>query len=157
MSEVRLDTTNQPDWNLAAERLRVKQILHQARQDIDRVFTRVEKQLSEEWGAQNQVFNRIEQFFGRPLSPVEIETVNEWIEMHPQPLIVQALRESELQNKRNIRYIDRILLNWKNNSVQTIEGAKEFSKKFRKASPHPVKQREETSAGNIPFYNWLEE
>ncbi|MED4377951.1 DnaD domain protein [Schinkia azotoformans] len=156
MKEAHKNTANQADWNLAAERLRVKQILHQAKQDIGKVFARVEKQLAEDWGAQNQSVIKIEQFFGRPLSPFEMEAVNEWIATHPEPLIIQALRESELQNKRNIRYIDRILLNWKNGAVKTVEEAREYSKKFRKQPLQSVKQPEAKPFEEIPFYNWLE-
>lgn len=74
----------------------------------------------------NTLFQKIEQAFGRPLSPYEIETLNQWLDVdkHELSIIQAALDEAQSQNKLNFKYIDRILLNWKKNNVKTIEDSK---------------------------------
>lgn len=63
----------------------------------------------------NTLFQKIEQAFGRPLSPYEIETLNQWLDVdkHDLAVIQAALDEAASQNKMSLKYIDRILLNWK--------------------------------------------
>ena len=60
-----------------------------------------------------QLFQIVEQSFGRPLSPYEIETLNQWIDVdhHDLSVIQAALDEALSQNKLSFKYIDRILLN----------------------------------------------
>lgn len=77
----------------------------------------------------NTLFQKIEQAFGRPLSPYEIETLNQWLDIdkHDLSVIQAALNEAESQNKMSFKYIDRILLNWKKNNVKTIEDSKKLA------------------------------
>ena len=68
-----------------------------------------------------KVFNSIESEFGRPLSPIEIETINQWInddEYDPQ-MIKLALRESVLNQVYSLKYMDRILVNWEKANIKT--------------------------------------
>ncbi|MDT3979119.1 DnaD domain-containing protein, partial [Staphylococcus saprophyticus] len=60
----------------------------------------------------NVLFQQIEQAFGRPLSPFEIETLNQWLDIdkHELSVIQAALDEATSQNKLSFKYIDRILL-----------------------------------------------
>lgn len=68
-----------------------------------------------------KIFNQIESEFGRPLSPIEIETINQWIiddEYKPE-MIKLALRESVLNQVYSLKYIDRILVNWEKANITT--------------------------------------
>lgn len=67
------------------------------------------------------VFNQIEQEFGRPLSPIEMETINDWLKQdHYQPELIQlALKESVLNQVYNLKYMDRILGNWEKKNLRT--------------------------------------
>ena len=66
-----------------------------------------------------QLFTLIEQIFARPLSPYEIETLNQWIDVdHHDISIIQAALDEAVQNKLSFKYMDRILLNWKKNNVK---------------------------------------
>lgn len=62
-----------------------------------------------------QLFRVLEDTFARPLSPYEIETLNQWIDVdkHDTAIIQAALDEANSLNKLSFKYIDRILLNWK--------------------------------------------
>lgn len=103
------------------------------------------------------VYTMFEQEFGRPLSPMECESLSMWLDQedHSPLLIKAALREAVMSGKLNFRYIDRILFEWKKKGIETLEQAQDQGMKFRshqRAKSHQVKQ--ETTS--IPFYNWLE-
>ncbi|MFI6126400.1 DnaD domain-containing protein [Staphylococcus pasteuri] len=96
------------------------------------------------------LFQMIEQTFARPLSPYEIETLNQWIDVdkHDISIIQAALDEANSQNKLSFKYMDRILLNWKKNNVKTIDDSKEIRKQFNKPKmKHNVKK--------VPKFDWL--
>ena len=89
------------------------------------------------------LFQIIEQTFARPLSPYEIETLNQWIDVdqHDIDIIQAALDEANSQNKLSFKYMDRILLNWKKNNVKTIDDSKEIRKQFNQPKmKHTVKR-----------------
>ena len=61
----------------------------------------------------SDIYSTFEQEFGRTLSPVEYETITNWIECNiPIELIKEALKEAILSGVSNIRYIDKILFEW---------------------------------------------
>lgn len=100
------------------------------------------------------LYTIFEQEFGRPLSPIECETIAMWQDQdhYTDELITAALREAVISNKLFIRYIDRILYEWQRNNIRTPGQAREFSLKFRKPPQSTVPKKVEP----FPFYNWLE-
>ncbi|GAA4708719.1 DnaD domain-containing protein [Brevibacillus fulvus] len=82
------------------------------------------------------LYSQFEQAFGRPLSPFEIETLHIWVEQdrYPEELIITALREAVSVGKLYIRYIDRILLEWQNQHITSVEEARNYSMRFRRHS-----------------------
>lgn len=79
------------------------------------------------------LFAVFEQEFGRPLTPMECETIAGWIDTdgYPEELILFALKESVFAGKLHFRYIDRILLEWSRNRVNNVEDARAHAQKFR--------------------------
>ena len=68
----------------------------------------------------NDIYSKIEKEFGRTLSPIEYETISNWIESKiSEELILSALKESVLNNARSIRYIDKILFEWNKKGYKT--------------------------------------
>ena len=82
---------------------------------------------------ENNLFYIFEQEFGRPLSPMEVDMINGWLDndAYPEPLILAALKEAVFAGKVAFRYVDRILLDWHRNNIHTVEEAKEYTQKFR--------------------------
>ncbi|MFZ5595639.1 MAG: DnaD domain-containing protein [Bacillota bacterium] len=72
-----------------------------------------------------------EKEFGRPLSPIEMEKITQWVEQAGPELLHEALRKAVLMGKWNFRYIDTILLEWKKNNLNTIALVQEYDKKFQ--------------------------
>lgn len=79
------------------------------------------------------IFSVFEQEFGRPLSPMELETISNWLDIdrYPEELVRFALKESVFAGKLHFRYIDRILLEWSRNRVTSPEEARIHANKFR--------------------------
>lgn len=69
------------------------------------------------------IFNQIETEFGRPLSPIELEMISQWLdEDHYQVGVIRlALKEAVLNQVYNLKYMDRILLNWQKKHLTTPE------------------------------------
>lgn len=108
---------------------------------------------------EGKIFILFEQEFGRPLSPFEIEMVSNWLDLdHFKPeLIKAALREAVLMGKLNFTYIDRILRNWKQKGIQTVEDARESSRKFRDyQAKNAAENNQETESDSSLYFNWLE-
>ncbi|WP_255298352.1 DnaD domain-containing protein [Brevibacillus dissolubilis] len=82
------------------------------------------------------LYSQFEQAFGRPLSPIEVETIQIWVEQdkYADDLIVCALREAVSVGKLYIRYIDRILLEWQRQQITNVEEARNYSLRFRRQS-----------------------
>ncbi|MBM7633495.1 DnaD domain-containing protein [Geomicrobium sediminis] len=106
-----------------------------------------------------ELYSLFENEFGRPLSPMEIETLGLWIDKdnYSYELIKAALKEAVISGKLNLRYIDRILFEWQKKGITTPEAALQESMNFRKNQRKP----ELTGAGKqsrepYPNYNWLE-
>ena len=72
------------------------------------------------------LFQYIEQLFARPLSPYEIETLNQWIDVdqHDFALIRSRLDEAYSHDKLSFKYVDRILLNWKRITLRRLMNLK---------------------------------
>jgi DNA replication protein len=79
------------------------------------------------------LFSIFENEFGRPLTPMEMETISGWLDQdrYKEELILAALKEAVFAGKVHFKYIDRILLDWGRNRVSTVQQAKEYSQKFR--------------------------
>ncbi|MFT8871182.1 MAG: DnaD domain-containing protein [Sporolactobacillus sp.] len=111
--------------------------------------------------SENALYTLFENEFGRPLSPIECETLAMWMDEDRQtPVLIRAaLREAVISGKLNFRYIDRILLDWRKNGIRTPEQAK--------ARGEAMRHRQQTAATaenrndskpmlKMPAYDWLD-
>ena len=58
--------------------------------------------------------------FKRGLTPIEIETLKEWKQcQYNDEMILEALKEATLSNVHNMRYIDKILVDWAKHGVKS--------------------------------------
>lgn len=88
---------------------------------------------SRETEQERSLFSIFEKEFGRPLSPMECESISGWVDedRYPEELILLALKESVFAGKVHFRYIDRILLEWARNRVKNAQDVKAYAQKFR--------------------------
>lgn len=112
-------------------------------------------------GNEQALYTLFETEFGRPLSPIECETLAMWMDddhFSPQ-LIKAALRESVVSGKLNFRYIDRILFDWRKNGVRTLEQAKAHGSQVRRhqqTARTPQSEKPESHIPKMPAYDWLD-
>ena len=69
-----------------------------------------------------------EEEFGRPLSPNEMEKINEWNRDNEKKLIIFALREASAYGRLNFPYIDKILYTWKEKGITADKIESELEK-----------------------------
>lgn len=112
--------------------------------------------------AEGEIFRLLEAEFGRLFSPMELETISMWIDVdHHSPEIIKlALKEAVLAGKLNLRYIDRILYEWKRKNIRTPQQIQQQAEQFRQHTMQKTDNQQTQSTASkakVPFYNWLEE
>lgn len=89
------------------------------------------------------IYDFIEENFGRTLSPIEYEEISTW---EDNDLTRYAIKQSVLNGKYNIRYISVILNNYKKNSITTVQQAQKEEEQFKQQQNNrsgyskPIKQ-----------------
>lgn len=74
------------------------------------------------------IYDFLEQNFGRTLNSIEIEMIREWTD---NELTRYAIKQAVLNGKYNVKYINTILVNYRNNSITTVQQAQEEEKMFK--------------------------
>ena len=97
---------------------------------------------------EKNIFELFESEFGRTLSPMEYEFINAWLKSGMnEDIIKEALKEATYNGVSNLRYIDKIIYEWKKKGYKTVEQIK--SNRFKKEEKEEVKAFFE--------YDWLNE
>lgn len=100
---------------------------------------------------EKNIFELVENNLGRVLSPIEIEIISKWD--YEYEIIELAVKEAILHNAKTIKYIDRIIFNWKQNKVETIEDAEKYLEEFS----NKVKPRKKEVKEVVNYYKDLDE
>jgi predicted phage replisome organizer len=99
------------------------------------------------------IYEYIENNFGRTLSSIEVEKIDDWLLSYDEEIIKYAIEISTLNNKRTFNYVNGILRNWKTAGYKTLQEIKDNElPKHRKLSEEEQKEIEE-----IFDYDWLNE
>ena len=81
----------------------------------------------------SNLFNTFEEEFGRTLSPMEYSIINGWIsDNFSEELILEALKEATYNNVSNLRYIDRILYEWRKKGLKNKNAVERERTNYRK-------------------------
>ncbi len=95
--------------------------------------------------SKSNIFAEFEKEFGRTLSPIEYEMINNWISSgFSEETIKSALKEAILNGARSMRYIDKILISWKENGY----------KKTKNTNSDNV---DDNTSINLFEYDWLDD
>lgn len=71
------------------------------------------------------LYDHFEKEFGRTLSPMEYEIINNWLEQKmDKSLILAALKEAVFNGVSNLRYIDKILYEWNKKGIKKTDDIK---------------------------------
>ena len=78
------------------------------------------------------LFQIFENEFGRTLSPMEYEIINGWMkEQFSTDIIVEALKEATFNGVSSLRYIDKILYEWKKKGFKTVADVRKQQSRFK--------------------------
>ena len=95
----------------------------------------------------SNLFQIFENEFGRTLSPMEYEIINGWVsEKFSNQVIIEALKEATFNGVSSLRYIDKILYEWKKKGVKTVNDIRGIQNRHKE-------KKEEIE---IFDYNWLD-
>ncbi len=95
----------------------------------------------------SNLFNTFEEEFGRTLSPMEYSIINGWIsDNFSEELILEALKEATYNNVSNLRYIDRILYEWRKKGLKNKNAVERERTNYRK---------KKSSNLEVFDYDWL--
>lgn len=79
------------------------------------------------------IFELIQENFGRTLNPLEVETIQSWDEYNFEfELIKYAVSKTVLKNIYNISYINKILYQWNKNNIRTVAQAQKSDEEHEK-------------------------
>lgn len=99
----------------------------------------------------NNLYSYIEQNYGRTLSSIEIQKINEWSKEFNEEMLQYAIQISILNRKQKFQYVEGILRNWKSQGYKSLQDVKENEER--------IKNRDYQPAGNtnveIFDYDWL--
>ena len=98
--------------------------------------------INEEEKTETTIYDKFEKEFGRTLSPMEYEIIGAWLDNnYEEEMIENALKEAIYNGVTNLRYIDKILSEWKRKGIK--------NKKNTKSAKEEVKE--------VFDYDWLNE
>lgn len=94
------------------------------------------------------IYDQFEKEFGRTLSPMEYEIIGAWLDgNYSEQLVSLALKEATYNGVSNLRYIDKILSEWRKKGVKSEKDIKQDREKHNRQS-----QKKE-----VFEYDWLNE
>jgi len=128
------------------------------------LFLKIEAELKREKNAKvttdlQALYDKIEHLFG-VLSPRDLELVNMWLsdDGFDVTLIELAISEMQMYDIRSLKYVDKILLDWKRKNIYTVDEAKRSLINFRERKvENQASKNEDASTNPADYYDWIEE
>ena len=103
----------------------------------------------EEKKEETNLYGVFEQEFGRTISPMEYEIINAWKSADfTDELIILALKEATYNGVTSLRYIDKILHEWKKKGIKNAKDVEIDKQNFNKKTPKKI---------DLVDYDWLNE
>lgn len=113
-------------------------------------FLIVNENIVKEEETKENLFDCFEREFARTLSPVEYELINGWKEIgYSEEIIILALKEAVFNGVTNLRYIDKILYDWKKKGINTKNDVEKNKVEFQNKTNKKIEKKE------LVDYDWL--
>ena len=111
----------------------------------NKITMKLMKELNEQEETELNIHNLIEREFNRRLTPLEHEVIEEWERNnYSKELVKEAVKEASINGVTNLRYIDKILIEWAKKGIK---------------SPYDIKKNinENKERAEVFKYDWLNE
>ena len=100
---------------------------------------------------EESIYDFIQKEFARPITPIESEYVDAWLEDgNSEELVKEAVKEAILNGAPNFRYIDKVLYEWGKKNIKTKEAVENNRKDFKK-------NQEKKEKLDLFEYDWFED
>jgi len=119
--------------------------------NLDNLYSKLAFKLldTEEESSDKKIYQVFETELGRTLSPMEYEIINGWLSSgSSEETILLALKEAVYNGVSNMRYIDRIIYEWKRKDIKNKEDIIKDKNNYRNNKKKNV---------DVFDYNWLED
>ena len=100
---------------------------------------------------EKKIYDFVEQQYGRTLSPLEVQKLNDWLLSFDEEIIKYAIKISILNYKKNLNYVNGILKNWKTQGYKTLQEIKDNE---NQRSQHHIRELTDEEK-EIFEYDWL--
>jgi len=97
--------------------------------------------------SQIDIYNLIEEEFGRGLSSIEVGIIDKWCKEFDPDMIKEALKEAVYNNAKSLKYIETILYNWKDKGYKSISDIHKGFIEYSKSNENK----------DLYDYNWVDE
>ncbi len=88
----------------------------------------------------SNIFGEFEKLLNRPLAPIEISKIREWVSYgYTDEMIINALKETLSKGKKSLRSVDKVLLSWTAREDIEKEGVSPVSEEWRKNLEETIK------------------
>ena len=88
--------------------------------------------IKEKENKETTIYDKIESEFGRTLSAIEYQIIGAWLdENYTEEIIEEALKEAIFSDAKSLKYIDRILSNWKSKGIKTKSDIKKNTEQLK--------------------------
>ncbi|CAJ1183974.1 DnaD domain-containing protein [Fructilactobacillus sanfranciscensis] len=143
---------NVDEYSFTPLNQKINQLLEQHPDSKIEVTDSIKDTEEESLSNRQELFNNFTQEFGRPLSPIELETINDWltIDKYSTKIVKLALREAVLKQVYSLKYIDRILISWKKQNITTVAQVEEQRKNYEQQKNNSNNQS--TDLPKIPIF-----
>ena len=113
------------------------------------VFDEAELEINEEkTNSLKNIYQVFEKELARVLTPLEYSMINEWVNYgFSDQIIINALKEAISKNKKSLRSVDKILLQWQTRDDREKEGVSAINDKWNKDIEETIR---------IANANWVE-
>lgn len=98
-----------------------------------------------------KIYDFVEQQYGRTLSPLEVQRLNDWLLSFDEEIVKYAIKISILNYKKNLNYVNGILKNWKTQGYKTLQEIKDNE---IQRSQHHIRELTDEEK-EIFEYDWL--
>lgn len=105
------------------------------------------KQECKECNNNTSSYSYLEEKYARMINSAEKELLDYLLETYDKDLVLEAIKQSAIMNKKNLNYAKGILRNWKKYQINNLKDLKK-SEEAREEEKQPVE---------LFSYNWLED
>lgn len=105
------------------------------------------------------LYSFIEKNYGRTISSVEVQKIDEWSKEFNTEMLKYAIQISILNRKQKFQYVEGILRNWRAQGYKSLQDVKE-NEEIKKSKPQQQSQlsdEQKQILEELSDYDWLED